>query len=315
MERTESPYSEQTMMRLARSGALVRILCQADACQTCQALSTRTYTPSEVPRLPVRGCTNPTCRCRYVAVDPQSGLTVEEMVRRGIQAIQNKNHQEARRILQRVVELDELNEQGWLWLSGVVDDPDKVRCLEKVLTINPENRRAQAGLEYLRRKLSESVTSPTAPPDESAAQPPMATKQPEHQPQAASPTWPAQVIEARQRRQVIITQWQEFLDIATETDPDMLLMQGSAFLKQLDRLNRQALEALSGPQRLEELELQWQESEAVGEPLADLLHRTDQAERADWTLMIASLRQLAQKVLEHRKTLREQIAAEGGPPR
>ncbi len=314
-----SSYSEQTAMRLARAGAQIRILCQDDACAVCKAFSGRTYAPAEVPHLPIPGCTNATCRCRFVAVDPASGLTVEEMLQQGIQAVRQKDTTRARRLLRRVVELDELNEPAWLWLSGVVDDREKVACLEKVLAINPHNQNARAGLEYIHRKLSALSAAEAAPPQpESAAigaspRPP-ADKGPAGPGQAevASPTWPAQVIETRQERQVIIDQWKEFLAIAVETDPNILLMQGSAFLKQLARLNRQALAGLSGPQRLQELEVQWRESEAIGEPLADLLHATDHAGRADWELIFASLRQLAQKILEHRKMLREQIAAEGG---
>lgn len=313
MDWTESSYSEQTAMRLARSGALIRILCADDACDTCKAFARRTYSPAEVPRLPIHGCTNETCRCQFSAVDPESELTVHELIQQGVQALRQKDRDRAEQILRRAVELDEMNEQGWLWLSGVVEDREKVTCLEKVLAINPRNERAQAGLAYLRDRLPPPEARPEAPA--------ISEPKPKEEPQVAAPeetTEPeaapllAAVVQARQERQVIIAQWQEFIAIAVETDPQMLMMQGSAFLKQLARLNDQAIEALVGPQRLEELELQWQESERIGEPLANLLHGTDHQDQVGWESMLTSLRQLAQKVLEHRKTLREQIVAEGG---
>jgi hypothetical protein len=59
---------------------------------------------------------------------------------------------EGRELLLRVIEQDEQNEQAWLWLSGAVDDPeDQTVALENVLALNPANRAAQEGLEYLRR--------------------------------------------------------------------------------------------------------------------------------------------------------------------
>jgi tetratricopeptide (TPR) repeat protein len=53
----------------------------------------------------------------------------------------------------RVIEVDERNEQAWLWLSGVVDtDEDRLICLENVLMLNPENVRARAGLRWLQQR-------------------------------------------------------------------------------------------------------------------------------------------------------------------
>ncbi|MBN1936132.1 MAG: hypothetical protein JW934_15800 [Anaerolineae bacterium] len=332
MDWTESSYSEHTAMRLARSGALIRVLCADDACDVCKAFSAHAYAPAEVPRLPIRGCQNGQCRCQFIAVDPQSKLTVHEMVQNSVRALRQKDYDQARQILRRVVELDEMNEQGWLWLSGVVEDREKITCLNHVLAINPRNKRAQAGLDYLHKKLPDLEAMPEAPatvepqvqlepgpiapaqPEEPAAAVVEENAEPDAEPSALSPA----VIQARQERQVIVAEWKEFLGIAVETDPQMLLMQGSAFLKQLARLNQQALEGLEGQggldaaKRLEELEFQWQESGIIGEPLADLMHGTSHQSEADWEPMLASLRQLAQIVLEHRSALREQIAAVGG---
>lgn len=75
---------------------------------------------------------------------------VEAMVREGINAFKAGRKDEARALLLKATELDEYNEQAWLWLSGLMDSPEDQRtCLENVLAINPNNERAQQGLSYL----------------------------------------------------------------------------------------------------------------------------------------------------------------------
>ena len=80
MEWNESNYSRDTAMRLARAGALVRIVCAEDACAVCQSRAQRVYAPADVPRLPIRGCLHAACRCRFVAVDPETELTVPQVI-------------------------------------------------------------------------------------------------------------------------------------------------------------------------------------------------------------------------------------------
>lgn len=75
-------------------------------------------------------------------------LTVDELLRQGKQAANNHDNALARRLLSQVVRRDPTNEQGWLWLSGVVEEPERIRyCLERVLAINPANVHAASALE------------------------------------------------------------------------------------------------------------------------------------------------------------------------
>jgi hypothetical protein len=68
----------------------------------------------------------------------------------GIAAAREGRRQEARELLQRALQANPRSQQGWLWMSGVVDTDDERRiCLEQVLTINPHNQTAQIGLEKL----------------------------------------------------------------------------------------------------------------------------------------------------------------------
>jgi len=87
--------------------------------------------------------------------------TKPDLLQRGIEAARAKRNDEARELLMQAVQLDEQNEQAWLWLSGVVESFDDRRvCLENVLAINPTNQRAQAGLRWL------DEHTPAAPPVE-----------------------------------------------------------------------------------------------------------------------------------------------------
>src|SRR5918999_3382847 len=59
----------------------------------------------------------------------------------------------ARSLLTQVVEQDPRHEQAWMWLSGVVGDPEEQQiCLENVLVINPNNAQAKRGLEFTSSK-------------------------------------------------------------------------------------------------------------------------------------------------------------------
>jgi hypothetical protein len=122
-----------------------------------------------------------------------------------------------------------------------------------------------------------------------------------------------EAVEVREERKVILEQWSDFLSIAVETDPQMVSLQGRAFLKTLARLNGRALETIPAGIRLDELQLQWEESEILGKALADLVeaHKSQRSDAPDWRAMYEAMRGLAQGLLDHRDALRKQIAAAG----
>lgn len=115
---------------------------------------------------------------------------MKNLLQQGITAAQSGLREEARSLLLQVVEADERNEQAWLWLAGVVDDPDDMRTsLENALQLNPENTRARQGLAWVMKQYGDqmdarhAVVSPVAstPPEptvtevEVQPQPPVAT--------------------------------------------------------------------------------------------------------------------------------------------
>lgn len=75
---------------------------------------------------------------------------VDGMIRAAVDAFKRGNRTEARTLLEKATELDQMNEQAWLWLGAVVQDPvEQQTCLENVLVINPNNERAKQGLKSL----------------------------------------------------------------------------------------------------------------------------------------------------------------------
>lgn len=109
----------------------------------------------------------------------------EGMVREGINAFKAGRKDEARALLSKAVELDPYNEDGWLWLSGVVTSVDDQRtCLENVLAINPDNSRARSGLDFLIRQNPMAAPPAVAPAPSPSA--PAPASDPEFAPPAAT---------------------------------------------------------------------------------------------------------------------------------
>jgi tetratricopeptide (TPR) repeat protein len=99
---------------------------------------------------------------------------IAQMLYDGAVAVQQGDLERARELLLKVIELDEENEQAWLWLSGAVDDPsDQQVALENVLALNPNNTAAQAGLLYLQRDAGMSLQPPPAADDDWTPPPPL----------------------------------------------------------------------------------------------------------------------------------------------
>jgi tetratricopeptide (TPR) repeat protein len=92
---------------------------------------------------------------------------MSDLLQQGIAAARAGKREEARGLLMQVVEADERNEQAWLWLAGVVEDPADMRtCLQNVLNLNPASQQARQGLAWI-----ESRYGPPAPPPAPASDP------------------------------------------------------------------------------------------------------------------------------------------------
>ena len=72
------------------------------------------------------------------------------LLREAINSAKAGNTSWARECLGRILRSDPRHEEAWLWMSAVLETTAEKRyCLDKVLTINPDNAQAKAGLRYL----------------------------------------------------------------------------------------------------------------------------------------------------------------------
>jgi hypothetical protein len=113
---------------------------------------------------------------------------VPALLRSAMSALTRGDKATARDLLTTVLEMDDRNEQAWLWLSGAVDSPSEQRiCLENVLTINPASTAARQGLAYLSEQAPPEPSAPPASPSPEAP----AVPAPRPAPAAAAPGAPA----------------------------------------------------------------------------------------------------------------------------
>lgn len=85
----------------------------------------------------------------------------EQLYTRGVAAARGGQKTLAASLLRQAVKLNPQHEQAWLWLSGVLDDPQDVAfCLRAVLGINPGNERAQKGLAWIEQQAAQQPAKP-----------------------------------------------------------------------------------------------------------------------------------------------------------
>ncbi len=94
--------------------------------------------------------------------------TSHDTLQQGIAAARSGQRALARQLLVRAIEVDQYNDEAWVWLAGVVDDPaDMRRCLQQALRINPLNPQARQGIAWLdqqARQAQKTSSSTGAPP-------------------------------------------------------------------------------------------------------------------------------------------------------
>jgi len=93
---------------------------------------------------------------------------LDAMLRAANDAIAANKKADARALLEKVLEIEEHNEQAWMNLTQVVDTTEERRiCLENVLVINPKNTAAQEALRQL--STGGLVSTPSVPSPAPAA--------------------------------------------------------------------------------------------------------------------------------------------------
>lgn len=176
---------------------------------------------------------------------------VDGMVREGISAYRAGNKEEARTLLLRAVEIDQYNEQAWLWLSAVVETPEEQRtCLENVITINPSSERAKQGLDMLDQRFGSSPkVSPTQAEDVMASTSFMAPAAPSSRPSSddelpSSIEWgeapatasssPSSNFKVNEPSEKEYDDWVSKLNIGGAAENDVMLDEANRFISMAD---------------------------------------------------------------------------------
>lgn len=82
-------------------------------------------------------------------------MTAEQLENRhllveGVQALLAGQREQARDLLLGYLEREERDAEGWLWISGAIDDLSDIEtALRNCLDIDPNNQHAQAGLDWV----------------------------------------------------------------------------------------------------------------------------------------------------------------------
>jgi hypothetical protein len=88
----------------------------------------------------------------------------ESLLNAGVAALRAGQAEQARSLLGQVVRSDPGNERAWLFLAGALsDDTQRRYCLERVLSINPQNAPARRGLSALAAAAQPSPAPQPAP--------------------------------------------------------------------------------------------------------------------------------------------------------
>ncbi len=117
--------------------------------------------------MPVRRCAISTDINNPPGGESQVSEEVNNLLVQGFQAAKEGRRPQAYELFCDVVKLDPSNEYGWLYRAATTDDmAEAYVCLQRVLSINPDNQKAQRGVERIRARMTgeESATEQTQPP-------------------------------------------------------------------------------------------------------------------------------------------------------
>ncbi len=91
-----------------------------------------------------------------------SDTEATDLLKQGLTAARVGDVEDARRLLSEATTQMPDNVDAWLALAGVVDAlPEKKRCFERVLELQPDNQEARAGLARVEQKLADQAPPPT----------------------------------------------------------------------------------------------------------------------------------------------------------
>ena len=90
-------------------------------------------------------------------------MSERSLLQQAIAAVRAGRRAEAQELLEQVLQANPRHEQAWLWMGAVAEtEAERVRCLQQVLVINPDNADAHEGLAQVQARADASPTTPQA---------------------------------------------------------------------------------------------------------------------------------------------------------
>lgn len=84
---------------------------------------------------------------------------LEQLMQLGIQTARAGHKPNARMIFQQILDQDKENERAWLWMAAIAETPmERLRYLNTVLRINPNNQTALSQLDKMKKRKVSSNT-------------------------------------------------------------------------------------------------------------------------------------------------------------
>ncbi len=77
--------------------------------------------------------------------------TTADLLRDGQAALEAGDKLRAERLFRSIIASAPEHIEAWLWLSGAVEPPEALRCLRRVLALDPSNSAAQQGLRWFQQ--------------------------------------------------------------------------------------------------------------------------------------------------------------------
>ena len=91
-------------------------------------------------------------------------MDANTLYRDGVNAIRQQDLTTGRKLLSQSLKLNATNENAWVWLARTFNDSEQqIKCLQRALTLNPNNAKVRAAIDNLQATSNKS-SARTAPP-------------------------------------------------------------------------------------------------------------------------------------------------------
>ena len=93
-------------------------------------------------------------------------MSSTELINQAVQALENNDLAEARRILRQIVRKDPDNYRAWLWLAGITDASGaSLEYVHRAAALAPDDPTVQEALIWAEQRAQQSADSPHPAPE------------------------------------------------------------------------------------------------------------------------------------------------------